>query len=790
MKIKKIYIERYGPISNLTLGIGDGLQVIWGRNEAGKTLAIEAVIKILLQGKVRDFDDINRVEEEPEGYIIMEDDSKNDIKITREKGLGEYMDLRGMDLRNVFIIRDSDLTLKDHCGYFKDITDKLTGLQLDRLSKILSQFKEYGRLTGPRSDAALSDNKEFGKVLNSKKSAVSYIKDAGDYFEEARANKSDHWELDLIRLKQGLVQAKEGIRVQEAASNRDNYLKLHETFSSLKESWGTYIKVKDFSQEQYNKLVNLKAEIELKNKEKNNLGSKLDRILRDREEQEGRLTEVLSGLGPLESRRSGIGRLKEEIEIYNRRRSEEVNEANENIYKMIMFVFLFFVPAGFALAYFTLGTIIWPFVFAGVSLVMFIVFFLLLQRSGGSRSRFRKNEFMIINESKKIGIKARSFSEIMAGVNRFEDEYQAGCGKRESLNEKLRLLELREKETNQRMRLLEGELIDDGRKVNDIYRQYEIKDDEEFSRNLKLKNRLDSEIHTNAGILLRDQYIMAGIKSGQEQAFDGREQLLDNMEENISRWSIALESLKPEDIGEPEAQNKFKKQKYEKLLGERDRLEIEIEEKSGSLKGHEDNLSEFERRFSEIGIGSFMDSHSPIDINTLERLTESVEAVKEFIGKIDHEFEVAVRSIKLFEEIRDEEEAKISDLFKKLKVSRHFKEITSGRYTLVEFDPENRSVIVTDKNGRILDASKLSKGAYDQLFFAIRIALSEEIFDGGKGFFIMDDAFLASDEYRLNKQFKMLKKLAAEGWSILYFSVKSEIKELLPKYSDNRLITI
>ena len=192
MKIKKIYIERYGPISDLTLGIGDGLQVIWGRNEAGKTLVVEAVIKILLQGKVRDFDDINRVEEEPEGYIIMEDDSKNDIKITRKKGLGEYMDLRGMDLRNVFIIRDSDLTLKDHSSYFKDITDKLTGLQLDRLSKILSLLQEYGRLTGPRSDAALSDSKEFGKVLNSKKSAVSYIEDAGDYFEEARANKSDY----------------------------------------------------------------------------------------------------------------------------------------------------------------------------------------------------------------------------------------------------------------------------------------------------------------------------------------------------------------------------------------------------------------------------------------------------------------------------------------------------------------------------------------------------------------------------------------------------------------------
>ena len=129
MRIKKISISRYGPLSNLELDPGDGIQIIWGRNETGKTLTIDAIIKLLLHGKVKDFEYIDRVDENPEGYIILEDDKKNEIKISAKKGLSEYLNLGSIDLRNIFIIRNSDLTIKEEGNYFKNITDKLTGLK-------------------------------------------------------------------------------------------------------------------------------------------------------------------------------------------------------------------------------------------------------------------------------------------------------------------------------------------------------------------------------------------------------------------------------------------------------------------------------------------------------------------------------------------------------------------------------------------------------------------------------------------------------------------------------------
>ena len=146
--------------------------------------------------------------------------------------------------------------------------------------------------------------------------------------------------------------------------------------------------------------------------------------------------------------------------------------------------------------------------------------------------------------------------------------------------------------------------------------------------------------------------------------------------------------------------------------------------------------------------------------------------------------------MKIFEDIKDREETKISDLFERLGVSELFGEITDGKYVEVKFDSQAQEVIVIDEYDGELPAENLSKGAYDQLFLAIRIAISEEILGEGSGFFIIDDAFLSSDRHRLEKQFEILKKLADRGWSIIYFSVKDEIAQLSRGFTENKIIEI
>ena len=62
---------------------------------------------------------------------------------------------------------------------------------------------------------------------------------------------------------------------------------------------------------------------------------------------------------------------------------------------------------------------------------------------------------------------------------------------------------------------------------------------------------------------------------------------------------------------------------------------------------------------------------------------------------------------------------------------------------------------------------------------AARRALGERILQGTTGFFIMDDPFVKADPARLQKQIKVLQRIAQLGWQVLYFSAKAEMKNAL-----------
>jgi len=78
-----------------------------------------------------------------------------------------------------------------------------------------------------------------------------------------------------------------------------------------------------------------------------------------------------------------------------------------------------------------------------------------------------------------------------------------------------------------------------------------------------------------------------------------------------------------------------------------------------------------------------------------------------------------------------------------------------------------------------LETRKLSAGAYDQLYFSVRLALGEKLLNKNKGFFILDDPFVKADPVRLKNQLEMLKKISRLGWQVIYFSAKGEVREAL-----------
>ncbi|KKL46244.1 hypothetical protein LCGC14_2347490, partial [marine sediment metagenome] len=147
MKIKGFSITRYGPLSKMEqISLGN-FNLFFGRNEEGKTLTIDALVKMLLRKNIRDFAHIDRVEENPEGYVIIENEEKKEVKLPEKGDLTKLADLTSSECCNIFIIRNSDLSIAAESEFYTNVTDRLTGLKTRQILSIKKKLQELGKLT-------------------------------------------------------------------------------------------------------------------------------------------------------------------------------------------------------------------------------------------------------------------------------------------------------------------------------------------------------------------------------------------------------------------------------------------------------------------------------------------------------------------------------------------------------------------------------------------------------------------------------------------------------------------
>ena len=167
MKIKEFLTIRYGPLKNKAPFQLSDFNLFWGKNEDGKTLTIDALVKLLLGRNVRDFEHIDRVEENPEGYVIIENDEGKEIKLPEKGDLAKVANLAPSECRNIFIIRNSDLSIGQNTAqeseFYTNVTDRLTGLRTEEICSIGKELQQLGKLTRPDSNASLSNREEFEK---------------------------------------------------------------------------------------------------------------------------------------------------------------------------------------------------------------------------------------------------------------------------------------------------------------------------------------------------------------------------------------------------------------------------------------------------------------------------------------------------------------------------------------------------------------------------------------------------------------------------------------------------
>ena len=238
MKIKEFLITRYGPLPDTRKFILGKFNLFFGKNEDGKTLMIDALVKLLLgrNAKAKVFNQIKRVDEDPVGYVIIEVEKGNEKKLPEEGKLTEFTGLTPSECRNIFIIRNSDLSIIQENEFYTDVTDRLTGLRTKEIYTIKEKLQENGKLTRPDSGASLSDKAEWGNIRTRLEKADELITNIDELKNKIKNERYEEFEEKIYKLSETIDQINENLNLLENAQKRKEYEKGYTELEKLRKA--------------------------------------------------------------------------------------------------------------------------------------------------------------------------------------------------------------------------------------------------------------------------------------------------------------------------------------------------------------------------------------------------------------------------------------------------------------------------------------------------------------------------------------------------------------------------
>ena len=754
MRLNEFNIVRYGPLRyERPVKLGD-FNLFWGMNEEGKTLTLDALLRFLFEKKVKGFANINRVDEFPEGYLVLEMDG-NEVKLPEAGSLMKITGLGRDELADLFVIRNSDLSFANEGELYTTVTDRLTGLQTDRIARINEKLRGFAFATPAW---AFSDEKPH-KMKSRLQKAENLLRDIEELYTSLENINYD----ELVERKVSLVRNLEtGVKKTEeleTARLRERYERGREAFGRYREARDCLSDLERYSEEEERTWHRLEVE----------RGSKIserDELLEKIREKEGRLAEKRraaeeSGMrfGIMEETKK---RADEEItprmrECENRAALLAGGRALAGLYSLFIVVSAVLCAAG--TAGFALRPAAWfavLFLLAGIST---LVFAFLRLRLGAGESRLAREIEALSFLLQKHGMQGKTIGEIEHAVQTFYKNYRIAETEKQKLDSEFRFAdESLENDRKRANRELQSgiEEIDD--KINGIKRKSGAADSEEYARMLRRREELDNERQVNAARL--------------NELFS-----LEGGTEDQTRWEVEIASLRTFENRSPNCI--FDEKELNTARRENGEIEREIGELNGLIREWGNRLSRVAAQANEI----VPDDEEKYLCGTTAELKAVEEGMRAFIEGAEEKMSVARTVSGIFEELGNEERRKMSLLFEGEKVSGPFQKITGGRYTSVGLDDDG-NVQVMGRDGARLGAWQISAGTFDQLYLSIRIALGSELAGDEKTFFILDDPLVKADPERMRREFDMLVDVARSGRQILYFSAKGEIRKTAEKYAD------
>jgi rRNA maturation endonuclease Nob1 len=757
LRIKEFLVQRYGPINDFAFKEKSNITLFFGKNETGKTLAIDAIIKFLLnrRGDRKIFNNLDRVDEDPHGYLVIQRSDGTEFKLPEKGDMSSLFSLSASDARNIFVIRNADLTISEEEKIFGNVTERLTGLRTREIEKIKKVLQKLGRLTNPTSDASLSNTQEAGRAKSKVDSGKDLINRIEGMLIEAQEEGLDGIEEDMSVKKAKLDLLIARVKNLEDAKNRESYEKTLKEMRNIERATEALRTLDGFSEDELQVWQGSQRDIERVEKE---LKEKTDKLNILESEYDDKASVYAEEARKLKTSDTVLQELNQKLK-FKLTQFEEIEKTIPATGKLQLSMMILMILSGIisitSLIVFALLRPSFLLVIAFLSLAAFVGFgiFTALQFSKSARHEKLENE--ILFDAARLGFKAESVLDIVSEIAKFESEH---ASKKTALDEehgRITAIEaeigvLRKDVGNNRV------VIDNLKgKINEIKLKSGAESLDDYLKKFSLKKTFETEMNASLSAL-EDRHGSAG----------------GALEDRMSFWGEKLSELE------------IYRNRGEGLIfnsKDYDESKLRIKDIGDEIEDLRQKLTNAKINFSDIGrIASDVIGGEKVYCNYFSDLIKVKEKVQSAVDLYLKNMLVAQYAVRIFEEISANESQKVKDLFgEESKATKYFKYITGGDYVNVNFEPDKNTIVVERGDGIRFKAGDLSQGTFDQLYLAIRLSLADMVLKEEPGFFIFDDPFLTSDEERLIKQLNVLQELAADGWQILYFTVKGEVLDKL-----------
>lgn len=770
MRIRELDIRRYGPLPEFPRTPLADFTLFFGHNEHGKTLLIDAIIKLLFDNKLgrgkKGFEVLKRVPERPEGSLLLERNGV-DYVFSRGSSLADLFEpsLTIGDFRNIFVARDSDLEIDAEDSFYTQISEKFTDIGTREIRGVLRLLQERGRLTRPEASADLGGGKDAGFAARKVEQANELIDRIAALSAELRNERFDHLERELAERQEALAAMEEERSLQEAAAAAEELERarvLVDSFSVLE--------------------ARLEALGPLSSEELSSWNSLEERLhgFRAESDQHRAAREELEQL--LENTRDELGTAQERFELLESRRQFAETSLKPKVYalrrlredlagarplgalwKKIGGVSLFFLLC--SIAGIVLSGSLFFLASGAISLLFALWCAAQLVSDAKKRGRVERDLEALLLDAAQLGAGARTLEAVEGSIAALAEAYDLAGRTRIRREHDVESTQKDMEHHRERIRTLGAACDGIEREIEEICGRSGMKTRAEYRALLDEKQEISLEKRNIEGKL---ENAIGPPPPGNEPAEYWEAEIRFRM--GSSGAAMKHDAVRYRELQETIAQYR------EILAGLR-----------AQLGRRRSDLDAIAFKVNETAI---LES-GQVRCKTTGDLEEIRERLSRFRDAILDDKAVAQETIAVFQSIEQEEKSRVAELFGAGEaVSAYFRDITDGYYDEVRFDPGTERISVAKRGGGELGMDVLSGGTRDQLYFSIRLSLGDRYLGNEKGFFILDDPFIKADRERLDHQMALLKRLVSNGWQILYFSAKQEIRELLADDIDNGTVRL